>query len=88
MNAFLGNLRTHVLRVHSTTLTAGEVYKCESCPCAFKKIGSLNAHIGRFHSNTIIRGSSKDEPGDEKQTVVLAERDSDGVVRLHKSLLI
>ncbi|CAG2065085.1 unnamed protein product [Timema podura] len=38
-----GNLRAHIIRVHTIPTCGEQVYKCNECPCAFKKLGSLNA---------------------------------------------
>ena len=44
-----GNLRSHVLRVH-TIGDATQRYKCDTCSCTFRKLGSLNAHMSKVHA--------------------------------------
>ena len=44
-----GNLRSHVLRVH-TIGDANQRYKCDTCSCTFRKLGSLNAHMSKVHA--------------------------------------
>ncbi|PSN39818.1 hypothetical protein C0J52_18430 [Blattella germanica] len=46
---FPGNLRAHIVRVHTIPSSGEQVYKCMECPCVFKKLGSLNAHMSRMH---------------------------------------
>ena len=49
--AQLGNLRTHIRRVHSKTASDGRDFRCQLCPSSFRKIGGLNAHYGRVHAD-------------------------------------
>ena len=86
-----GNLRTHIVRVHSGAFESEEQFRCEECPCTFRKVGSLNAHIGKYHSTS---SGQSDEEREEKvvveptmilktRTVVLAEKSSDGRLKKH-----
>lgn len=45
----LGNLRAHMLRLHSVPHVDETVYRCSNCSCVFRKLGSLNAHMNRMH---------------------------------------
>lgn len=46
---FEGNLRAHVVRLHSIPHNQETVYQCSDCSCVFRKLGSLNAHHNRMH---------------------------------------
>lgn len=46
---FQGNLRAHVVRLHSIPHNQETVYQCSDCSCVFRKLGSLNAHHNRMH---------------------------------------
>ena len=82
-------MRTHILRVHSGAFSSDEIFRCEDCPCTFRKIGSLNAHVAKFHpvvtneeekSDIQIEKDKKDnESGSNQcQLVVLTVKDKSG----------
>ncbi|KAF4531402.1 hypothetical protein B566_EDAN009643 [Ephemera danica] len=48
----LGNLRSHIARVHIMPHPGQQVYQCQQCTCVFRKVGSLNAHVSRLHSRS------------------------------------
>ena len=64
---YLGNLRAHVLRVHSLALGMDDFYQCGDCPCVFKKLGSLNAHAAKRHAIPLNQ-DGQNTPASEKST--------------------
>ena len=56
---FAGNLRAHIVRVHTIPSSGEQVYKCMECPCVFKKLGSLNAHMSRMHCGDGVQKVNK-----------------------------
>ena len=82
----LGNLRSHVARVH-TCSAEDESFKCEHCPCVFKKVGTLNAHVSKYHiapstkPETNPSGEKLDSNKDETGLIVLADKEANGQIR-------
>ncbi|XP_076046587.1 uncharacterized protein LOC143028419 isoform X2 [Oratosquilla oratoria] len=58
------NLRCHIKRVHPVNIGDQHVFRCDSCPCVFKRYGSLNAHVSRAHSceTALVVNSSENFP--------------------------
>ena len=82
---FVGNLRTHIIRTHSTSVAHEKTFRCEECSCSFKKLGSLNAHHGKFHaklSSDLEKSVSKTlpEPSENAIKQVLDTKANEGSV--------
>lgn len=52
---FIGNLDSHVRRVHKLQEIHNQpIYRCSFCSCIFRKLGSLNTHLRRMHNGEKI----------------------------------
>ena len=59
--------------MHDLALDASSSFKCDECPCSFRRIGSLNAHISRWHTKSVNEpeASGNKEPEDLLSKVIM-----------------